>query len=67
MDYRTELLNLGKRAEAATGLALATIGFKVAKDGKFFDRLEAGGGCTVDTYLAAKKRLEDMNKGGGHE
>lgn len=50
MDYREELLNACKRYCEATGKAQATVATLVMNDGKFFDRMLAGKGCTVDTY-----------------
>lgn len=50
IDYRQELLSRARRYCEASGLALATVSNKVMNDGKFFDRLAAGKGCTVDTY-----------------
>lgn len=67
IDYRSELLNLGARTEKATGLSLKTIGAKAAKDGKFFDRIKDGGGCTVDTYLSVKGWLENALREGAKE
>ena len=67
MDYRNEILSLANRVAECSGLALATIAHKAAKDGDFFKRLEAGGSCTVDTYLTAKRWLESQLKEGGEK
>ena len=66
-DYRVELITLGHKAAKATGLSLKTIGAKTAKDGKFFDRIKEGGGCTVDTYLSVKGWLENALREGAKE
>lgn len=50
IDYRKELLDVANRFCTLTGKARGTIGNAVAKDARFFDRIEEGGGCTVDTY-----------------
>ena len=59
-DYRGILLGKAQAVSAKTGLALATIGTRVAKDGKFFDRISSGGGFTMDTYLNVLNGLENM-------
>jgi hypothetical protein len=35
---------------ARTGMSKARLATIVSKDGKFFTRIEAGGGCTIDMY-----------------
>lgn len=50
MDWRQKLLEQADRWCAATGLSRATLGTKAAGGGRFFERIEAGKGCTVDTY-----------------
>lgn len=35
---------------ARVGISKARLATIVAKDGKFFTRIEAGGGCTTDMY-----------------
>lgn len=35
---------------SSAGLKRSTLGRFIVNDGKFFDRIEAGGGCTMDTY-----------------
>lgn len=32
------------------GLSKSTLGRFIVNDGKFFDRIEQGGGCTMETY-----------------
>jgi len=50
MDFRRNLLDAAADFCKVTGQSLATVATKVANDGKFFDRIEAGGGCTMRTY-----------------
>jgi len=50
MDYRSQLLVLGRAYAEATGRSLPRVATQVRNDGKFFKRLEDGGGCTMDTY-----------------
>lgn len=50
MDYRTELLTIASKYCELTGKSRSTIATKVMNDGKFFDRIENGAGCTMDTY-----------------
>jgi len=60
MDFSKELQDLGHKTHLATKLSLSTIGTKVAKDGKFFDRIAKGGGFTMKTYSAVKAQLLEM-------
>lgn len=50
MDYRSNIIEAKNRYCEITGLAPATVATKVANDGKFFDRIEAGKGFTMATY-----------------
>jgi len=50
MNHRIEILNAVKSYCEITKKSPATIATKVMNDGKFFDRLEAGGSCTMRTY-----------------
>lgn len=55
MNHRTkELIDLAKAHRRATGIEMATIATKVMNDGKFFDRIENGGGFTMRTYDKVK-------------
>ena len=63
MDYRKQLLEAVEVCCARTGLARATIATKVVNDGKFFDRIEAGGGFTMRTFEAFIRFFE-QNAGG---
>lgn len=54
MTYRKELLELARLYAAARILSRSRIATLCRNDGKFFDRIERGGGCTVDTFLATK-------------
>ncbi|MDX2074683.1 MAG: hypothetical protein SFX19_10040 [Alphaproteobacteria bacterium] len=58
MNYRENLLIAAKNYCAATGKSLATVSTFVMNDGKFFDRIESGGGCTMDTYQKVMDWLE---------
>jgi len=50
MDLKTSLINAAQAHRKTTGEALATTANKVINDGKFFSRIERGGGFTVRTY-----------------
>jgi len=47
------LLTLAERYSAATGMSQARLATLVRNDGKFFDRLRAGGGVLTHTYEAS--------------
>ena len=49
-----ELLTLASQYSKLTGYARATVATMVMNDGKFFDRIERGGGYTVNTYVKVK-------------
>lgn len=59
MDYRLDILSAAKRYCEVTGLAAPTVATKVMNDGKFFDRLESGGGCTMKTYQKVMHWFEE--------
>lgn len=59
MDYRTQLLTLANAYAASTGKSVSRLATIVAGSGIFFDRIEAGASCTVDTYLRAKQWFRD--------
>lgn len=40
---------LAEAYSAHRGLKLSTVGVYAVNDGKFFDRIKAGGGCTIRT------------------
>lgn len=45
----TDMIEQAKTYSEHTGRALSTIGSYAVRDGKFFDRLQSGGGCTLKT------------------
>lgn len=49
-ELKAHILLLGSRFADLTGLAPSTIGMRVARDARFFDRINDGGGFTVKTY-----------------
>jgi hypothetical protein len=49
-ELKTHLLCLGRIYGDALGLAPTTVGKRVARDARFFERLEEGKGFTVKTY-----------------
>ena len=60
MDFKADLIRRAKAHCRMRGIALATLGSRVANDGKFFDRIEnRGGGFTVETY---RRFLEHFEK-----
>lgn len=50
MDLHSDLLTRAEAFCSRTGIPKAKLGRVVAKDSKFFKRVEAGGGFTVKTY-----------------
>lgn len=59
MDFRSELLNAVSNYCQVTGKSPATVATQVMNDGKFFDRIESGGGCTMHTYEKVMKWFKD--------
>lgn len=55
INYRKKLLDDEAKHRSVTGRSSATIGKLIANDGRFFDRIRAGKGCTVDTFQKAVK------------
>ncbi len=56
--------NLMERAEAVArkrNISLSRLGYLIADDGKFFDRLQSGKSCTVKTYESAMRKLSDLD------
>lgn len=53
-DYRQELLSYALDYCANNGMKISTLGRLIMNDGKFFDRIQNGGGCTFDSYLRIK-------------
>ncbi len=45
----TDLLTLSKALAQHRNWSLSTVSIYAANDGKFFQRIEAGGGCTLRT------------------
>jgi hypothetical protein len=50
MDLKAELLSLADAFCATKGMSKARLATLVANDGKFFRRIEGGGGFTVRTH-----------------
>lgn len=50
MDLTGELLSASAAYCARTGMSRARLATIVINDGKFFDRIERGGGLTVKTF-----------------
>ena len=59
MDYRSRLLLVARTFATAERLSLARVSTKVRNDGKFFDRIEKGAGCTVDTFELVMRWFSD--------
>lgn len=53
MDYRKQILRLADIYANRTGRSTARIATLIHNQGQFFERLEEGKGCTVDTFLKA--------------
>lgn len=58
-ELRSNLLTLGRLYCEAADRSPKTIGMRVAKDGRFFDRLEAEKAFTVKTYDTALQWFSD--------
>lgn len=59
MDYRQQLLTLARVYRDATGRSEARVATIVHSQGTFFNRIRAGKGCSVDTYLKFKAWFDD--------
>ena len=59
MEYRQQLLTLAATYAGATDRSRARVATMVRNCGHFFDRLESGSSCTVDTYLKVKQWFAD--------
>lgn len=59
MDYKTDLLAVARAFGNATSRSLARVSTMVRNDGKFFDRLERGAGCTMATYQICMQWFAD--------
>jgi hypothetical protein len=53
MDLRTSLMLISKRYCDAAGISKPRLATLLVNDGKFFDRVEGGGGFTARTYERA--------------
>ena len=59
MDHTKEILKAASNYCDLTGLSRATVATKVMNDGKFFDRIEGGGGFTIQTYQKVKRWFQE--------
>lgn len=59
MDLKSDLLAIADRYCDATGMSKARLATILANDGKFFDRIEAGGGFTVRRFEDSMRWLSD--------
>lgn len=59
MKLREKLIEAKNLYCASTSLSSATVGTKVANDGKFFDRVEGGGSLTIETYEKVMQWFEE--------
>ena len=50
MKLKEQLLNAAQKYCDRSGMSKARLATIVVNDGKFFVRLEGGGGCTIETY-----------------
>lgn len=50
MTLKATLIKAAERHCRLTGISKARLASIVVNDGKFFDRIERGGGFTADTY-----------------
>ena len=57
MDLKATLLAVANSYCAATDMSKARLATLIANDGKFFDRIEAGGGFTVRTFETGMRWL----------
>ena len=58
-DYKDRLMKRAEKFSQERGIAMTTLGFKIANDGKFFGRLANDGGCTMDTYFKAMEWFDE--------
>lgn len=62
-NYKEILLKTVQKYCELTGRVRGGVANAIANDGKFFDNIEKGGTCTMDTYVKAMKWLnENMPK-----
>jgi hypothetical protein len=59
MDHKADLLTIAHAFGRATNRSLARVSTMVRNDGKFFDRLERGAGCTMATFEACMQWFAD--------
>jgi hypothetical protein len=59
MTLREHLLSASHKYSEQRGIALATLASLVAKDGKFFARISAGGDCSTGMYERFLKYFAD--------
>lgn len=50
MDHRQELLNIAEDYCKVTGRGRSALGLTILGDSKFFNKLEQGRSCRLDTY-----------------
>lgn len=72
MTLREKLLQAADDYCRLSGRSKARVATIVARDGKFFDRLEAGGDCTtamyerfMDFFASEQARREETARAGG--
>lgn len=58
MDYRAALVYLARTYATATNRSVARVSTLVRNHGGFFDRLERGQGCTMDTFFEVLEWFE---------
>lgn len=59
MDLKAALLSVSARYCGSTGMSKARLATLIANDGKFFDRIEAGGSFTIRTHERAMRWFSD--------
>lgn len=62
MNLTKKLLDAADEYCRLTGYARSTVALKVMDDGKFFDRVEEGGGVTISTYEKVMKWFADHSE-----
>jgi hypothetical protein len=59
MDLKATLLTVATGYCSATGMSKARLATLIANDGKFFARIEGGGGFTIQTFERAMQWISD--------
>lgn len=59
MSWREDVLRTASEWEKKTGRKRSGAASEIMNDAKFFDRIEDGGGCTVDTLERVERWFKE--------